>query len=245
MLMMDKQILDTIDFSQIHSISPFEKRISPNDVFFSTLHMEGFSWNHNNHSQDFYKQVVVQMSKIEHLLDSGLDLESIKQRYPGSTSIIDGNYGKNTIQVYQTSDGKFLFSGNDGRHRIRMAQKLNIPSITVKIIGNYRQPVLKTNSLPIPPSLVSTSSSMATMEWLGAGVTHIHKQIDGQKLACNDRLANLDHIGKLVSYYFSDQDEGRAIIELLNSGQSTLQLLNGTLLGVQQALDEYRKKINS
>ncbi|HFI0621199.1 TPA: hypothetical protein ACGO3V_000661 [Streptococcus suis] len=242
---MDSQILDNIDFSQISSTSSFEKRISPNDVFFSTLQMEGFSWNHHNKDQKFYKQVVIQLSKVENLLDSGLDLETIKQRYPNSIPTIDGNYGNNTIQVYQTSDGKFLFSGNDGRHRLRMAQKLNIASITVKVIGNYRQPILKTSGIPTPPTLASTSSGIETMKWLGEGIAHIHKQIDCQKSAFNNSLSSLNHIGRLVSYYFSDQDDGKSIVELLNRGQSTLHRLNGTLLGVQQALGEYHKKINS
>ena len=242
---MESQILDTIDFSQIYSTAPFEKRISPKDVFFSNIQMEGFSWNHNNSDQNFYKQIVSQVSKVEQLLDSGLDLESIQQRYPEIIPIIDGNYGKNAIQVYQTSDGKFLFSGNDGRHRLRMAQKMNIPSITVKIVGGYRQPLLTTGGISTPSPLNSTSSGTATMEWLGAGITHIHKQIDNQSVAYNRISTNLNHIGSSVLYYFSDQNEGRLIIELLNKGQSSFQILNETLLGVQQTLDEYHRKINS
>ncbi|MFM0590172.1 hypothetical protein [Streptococcus suis] len=242
---MDKQILDTIDFSKISSISPYVKRVSPNDVFFSTLQMEGFSWNHNNNNQNFYKKIVSNLNKVEQLLDRGLDLDSIKQRYPESAAIIDGNYGTNTIQVYQTSDGKFLFSGNDGRHRLRMAQKLNIPSVTVKIIGVYRQPILTTSSIPTPSPLISASSGIATMELLGEGIIHIHKQIEVQQSSFNNESARLNHLGKLVSYYFSDQDEGRLIVDLLNSKQTTLNNLNKILSGVQQILEEYRKKINS
>ena len=101
--------------------------------------MEGFDWNHNNSDFKQTEHRVKSIAKVEDLISKGMSINDIKQQYPDTQSWIDDAFCNNPIRVYKDSSGRYLHSGDDGRHRSVMARILDIPLLTVVVVGETTQ----------------------------------------------------------------------------------------------------------
>ena len=140
--MSNEFILNNIDFNKIRDYDKTEyliQQISPKSLFFTSQSMEGFDWNHNNSDFKQTERRVKSIAKVEDLISKGMSIEDIKQQYPDTQSWIDDAFCNNPIRVYKDSSGRYLHSGDDGRHRSVMARILDIPLLTVMVVGETTQ----------------------------------------------------------------------------------------------------------
>lgn len=140
--MKDNFILNNFDFSKIEAYDQgnyLVKQISPSDLFFTSQSMKNFDWNHNNSNFNITQHRVNNISKVENLLSRGFSIDDIKQSYPHMRMWIDDAFSHNVIRVYQDRNGNYIHTGDDGRHRSLMAKILNIPLLTVTIVGETGQ----------------------------------------------------------------------------------------------------------
>lgn len=140
--MSNEFILNNVDFSKIRAYDKTEyliQQISPQSLFFTSQSMEGFDWNHNNSDFKQTERRVKSIAKVEDLISKGMSIEDIKQQYPDTQSWIDDAFCNNPIRVYKDSSGRYLHSGDDGRHRSVMARILDIPLLTVVVVGETTQ----------------------------------------------------------------------------------------------------------
>ena len=140
--MSNEFILNNVDFSKIRTYDKTEyliQQISPQSLFFTSQSMEGFDWNHNNSDFKQTEHRVKSIAKVEDLISKGMSINDIKQQYPDTQSWIDDAFCNNPIRVYKDSSGRYLHSGDDGRHRSVMARILDIPLLTVMVVGETTQ----------------------------------------------------------------------------------------------------------
>lgn len=140
--MSNEFILNNVDFSKIRTYDKNEyliQQISPQSLFFTSQSMEGFDWNHNNSDFKQTEHRVKSIAKVEDLISKGMSINDIKQQYPDTQSWIDDAFCNNPIRVYKDSSGRYLHSGDDGRHRSIMARILDIPLLTVMVVGETTQ----------------------------------------------------------------------------------------------------------
>ena len=140
--MSNEFILNNVDFSKIRTYNKTEyliQQISPQSLFFTSQSMEGFDWNHNNSDFKQTEHRVKSIAKVEDLISKGMSINDIKQQYPDTQSWIDDAFCNNPIRVYKDSSGRYLHSGDDGRHRSVMARILDIPLLTVVVVGETTQ----------------------------------------------------------------------------------------------------------
>ena len=140
--MSNEFILNNVDFSKIRTYDKNEyliQQISPQSLFFTSQSMEGFDWNHNNSDFKQTEHRVKSIAKVEDLISKGMSINDIKQQYPDTHSWIDDAFCNNPIRVYKDSSGRYLHSGDDGRHRSVMARILDIPLLTVMVVGETTQ----------------------------------------------------------------------------------------------------------
>ncbi len=140
--MSNEFILNNVDFSKIRAYDKTEyliQQISPQSLFFTSQSMEGFDWNHNNSDFKQTERRVKSIAKVEDLISKGMSIKDIKQQYPDTQSWIDDAFCNNPIRVYKDSSGRYLHSGDDGRHRSVMARILDIPLLTVVVVGETTQ----------------------------------------------------------------------------------------------------------
>ena len=140
--MSNEFILNNVDFSKIRTYDKTEyliQQISPQSLFFTSQSMEGFDWNHNNSDFKQTEHRVKSIAKVEDLISKGMSINDIKQQYPDTQSWIDDAFCNNPIRVYKDSSGRYLHSGDDGRHRSVMDRILDIPLLTVMVVGETTQ----------------------------------------------------------------------------------------------------------
>lgn len=245
---MMNRIIDEFDASALEKIKkPYYEQVDLDKLHFFSLHLENFQWNHHGNSEKDYENLVNGMHRIENLLDSGNSFSEITSNYPRLTPLIESCYGSNSIQVYKSQDGQYIFSGNDGRHRLLMAQKMGLPKLTLEVIGNYnttisQQPLSTTFTQLTGAGL---SGSQHNIQWLSNEINRSISCFDNEISSHLSYKNKISKIESIATYQFSDQTVCSEIIQLLQECESKLGE-SISLLGVsKEQLRRYIANIQS
>ena len=127
---MDKETLKKL--LQQQNLGPEYMVMDPHDIDMTyALGMDPqYFWNHHGNTKEDYAELMEKLDKVYDAMASGMKVDDMMSWQNKDRELRDTAYAffapERAITVERWDDGKIHFAG-DGRHRIMMAQELNMP----------------------------------------------------------------------------------------------------------------------